>query len=87
MADGKVSKEVKHSSGNDELLQLVSFEIGEEEFGVDILTVQEINRMVEITSVPNTPPHVEGIINLRGKVIPVIDLRTRFGIPKREHDK
>ncbi len=87
MANVKVSKDVNHASGNDELLQLVSFKIGEEEFGVDILKVQEINRMVEITSVPNTPLHVEGIINLRGKVIPVIDLRTRFGIPKRDHDK
>ncbi|MDX9789697.1 MAG: chemotaxis protein CheW [Candidatus Kapaibacterium sp.] len=64
----------------DELLQLVSFNIGEEEFGVDILRIQEIIRLVEITRVPNAPPFVEGVINLRGKVIPVIDLRKRLGL-------
>jgi purine-binding chemotaxis protein CheW len=70
-----------------DLLQLVSFKIGNEEFGVDILNVQEINRMVKITQVPNAPKFVEGIINLRGRVIPVIDLRVRLGIPKKEFDK
>lgn len=63
----------------DYILQLVSFNIGEEEFGVDILRVQEIIRLVEITRVPNAPEFVEGVINLRGKVLPVIDLRKRFG--------
>jgi purine-binding chemotaxis protein CheW len=71
----------------DELLQLVSFNIGEEEFGVDILKVQEINRMVEITRVPNAPEYVDGVINLRGKVIPVINLRRRFGLQRKERDK
>jgi purine-binding chemotaxis protein CheW len=66
---------------------LVSFKIGGEEFGVDILKVQEINRMLLITSVPNTPGFIEGVINLRGKVIPVVDLRAKFGMPKKEHDK
>jgi purine-binding chemotaxis protein CheW len=73
--------------GSDELLQLVSFNIGDEEFGVDILQVQEINRMLEVTRVPNAPHHVDGVINLRGKVIPIIDLRCRFGMPRKEHDK
>ncbi len=75
------------TAAGDELLQLVSFKIGEEEFGVDILKVQEINRMLEVTRVPNAPAHVEGVINLRGKVIPVVDLRKRLGMPAREHDK
>lgn len=78
--------EAKHGSG-DELLQLVSFNIGDEEFGVDILQVQEINRMLEVTKVPNAPEYVDGVINLRGKVIPIIDLRRRFGMPRKEHDK
>jgi purine-binding chemotaxis protein CheW len=73
--------------GGDDLLQLVSFNIGDEEFGVDILKVQEINRMLEVTRVPNAPHHVDGVINLRGKVIPIIDLRCRFGMPRKEHDK
>ena len=68
-------------------LQLVSFNIGTEEFGVDILKVQEINRMVEITKVPQAPHYVEGVINLRGKVIPIVDLRKRFGLELKEHDK
>ncbi len=71
----------------DELLQLVSFKIGSEEFGVDILKVQEINRMVEITKVPQAPHYVEGVINLRGKVIPIVDLRKRFSLEVKEHDK
>jgi len=72
---------------SDELLQLVSFNIGDEEFGVDILKVQEINRMVDVTRVPNTPEYVDGVINLRGKVIPIIDLRRRFGMERKEKDK
>ena len=70
-----------------DLLQLVSFKIGNEEFGVDILNVQEINRMTQITKVPNSPEFVEGVINLRGKIIPVIDLRSRIGVIKKEADK
>jgi len=80
----KIENKTNDSS---ELLQLVSFNIGNEEFGVDILKVQEINRMLEITQVPNSPEFVDGVINLRGRVIPVIDLRTKLGMPRREHDK
>ncbi len=68
-------------------LQLVSFNIGTEEFGVDILKVQEINRMVEITKVPQAPHYVEGVINLRGKVIPIVNLRKRFDLELKECDK
>ncbi len=69
-----------------DLLQLVSFKIGVEEFGVDILKVQEINRIMEITQVPNSPHFVEGIVNLRGNVIPVISLRERLNIEKKKYD-
>jgi purine-binding chemotaxis protein CheW len=71
----------------DEQIQLVSFNLGLEEFGIDILKVQEINRMVEITKVPQAPSYVEGVINLRGKVIPVIDLRRKFSLEAGEYDK
>ncbi|MBW7888214.1 MAG: chemotaxis protein CheW [Bacteroidetes bacterium] len=74
-------------ASSEELLQLVSFNIGEEEFGVDILKVQEIIRIVEVTRVPNAPEYVDGVINLRGKVIPIIDLRRRFGMERKEKDK
>lgn len=70
----------------DQILQLVTFMIGNEEYAVDILYVQEINRMIQITKVPNAPEFVEGVINLRGRVIPVIDLRTRLGMEKKEQD-
>ena len=79
------SESDKDQSG--EILQLVSFNIGDEEFAVDILQVQEINRMVEITKVPKTPHFVEGVINLRGKVIPIIDLRKRFGVGEATFDR
>ena len=72
---------------DDELLQLVTFSTGDEEFGVDILRVQEIIRTMAITNVPKAPEFVEGVINLRGKVIPIIDLRRRFGLQPKEHDK
>jgi purine-binding chemotaxis protein CheW len=77
----------KQTATSDELLQLVSFNIGEEEFGVDILRVQEINRTLAVTRVPNVPEYVDGVINLRGRVIPIVDLRRRFGMERREHDK
>lgn len=70
-----------------EQLQLVTFGLGDEEFGVDILAVREINRMMELTRVPQSPPEVEGVINLRGKIIPVLDLRKRFGLVGREQNE
>jgi len=65
-------------------LQLVTFEVGKEQFAIDILSVQEINRMMQITRVPQSPDCLEGVINLRGRIIPVIDLRKRFGLSKAE---
>ncbi|BCB95354.1 chemotaxis protein CheW [Dissulfurispira thermophila] len=79
--------EVMKSSGSDAILQLVTFTLGNEEYAVDILKVQEINRMKEITRVPNSPPYVEGVINLRGKVIPVVNLRKKFGLAEKENDE
>lgn len=66
--------------GDNELLQLVTFMVGAEEFAIPILSVQEINRMMEITRVPKSPAFIEGVINLRGKIIPVMDLRKRFNV-------
>jgi purine-binding chemotaxis protein CheW len=70
----------------EELLQLVSFKIDDAEFGVDILRVQEINKMMELTVVPNTPAFIEGVVNLRGRIIPVINLRSRLGLNVKEYD-
>lgn len=70
---------------DDSQLQLVSFGVGSEEFAVNILQVQEINRMMTITKVPESPDCVEGVINLRGRIIPVVDLRKRFDIELTDH--
>jgi purine-binding chemotaxis protein CheW len=79
-----MSGKEKNGTESSEILQLVSFKICNEEFGVDILSVQEINRMSEITKMPNSPEYVEGVINLRGRVIPVVDLRTKLNFPRVE---
>jgi len=67
--------------------QLVLFELGGEVYGVDIAKVYEIIRMQPITKVPKTPFFVEGVINLRGRVIPIVDMRKRFGLSKVEQNK
>jgi purine-binding chemotaxis protein CheW len=77
----------KREQNSEEVLQLVSFTLGKEEFGIDILKVQEINRTSQVTRVPNSPHFIEGVINLRGKVIPIVDLRKRFGMSTWQHDK
>ncbi len=73
--------------GSVEMHQLVSFQLGPEEYAIDILGVQEIIRLVEITHVPNAPHYVDGVVNLRGKVIPIINLRNRFGLSSTEPTK
>ena len=67
-------------------MQLVVFDLASEGYGVDIGAVREIIRLQDITRVPRTPSFVEGVITLRGKVIPVIDLRKRFGLPVSEQN-
>ncbi|WP_407355855.1 chemotaxis protein CheW [Methanolobus sp. WCC5] len=77
-------------SGNgpaDELLQMVVFQLGGEEFGVEIMKVQEIIRMPEITQIPQSPDFVEGVINLRGRIIVVINLDKRFNLKSKEIDE
>ena len=87
MAASSGSGTGKDAGGGEDVLQLVSFTLGNEEFAVDIHRVQEINRMMDVTRVPNAPAHVDGVINLRGKVIPVIDLRARLGMERKERDR
>jgi purine-binding chemotaxis protein CheW len=67
--------------------QLVVFTLGQEVYAVEIALVKEIIQMMAITRVPGTPPSVEGVINLRGTVIPVVDLRKRFQLARQERDK
>ena len=63
----------------------LTFIIGKEEFGVGVLKVREIMGIQEITAVPQTPPYLKGVINLRGKVTPVVDLRLKFGLPSIDY--
>jgi len=67
--------------------QFVTFTLGNEEYGVEILKVQEIIGYQGFTKIPNVPPFVKGVLNLRGSVVPVIDLRLKFGMPEKEYDK
>jgi purine-binding chemotaxis protein CheW len=75
IADGGPQREGKY----------LTFSLGSEEYGLEILKVKEIIGVMNITSVPQTPQYVKGVINLRGKVIPVIDLRLKFGMAAREY--
>jgi purine-binding chemotaxis protein CheW len=77
-------KNHRHEMEGD-LNQLISFLVGDEEYGLDILRVKEVIRIREITRLPKAPSFVKGIINLRGDVIPIIDLRDKFGLESREY--
>lgn len=61
--------------------QFLTFSLGDELYGVDILRVQEIKGYTTVTKIPNTPPHIKGVLNLRGTIVPIIELRTKFGMP------
>jgi purine-binding chemotaxis protein CheW len=63
----------------------LTFQLGKEEFAIQVLRVREIMGVQEITAVPQTPPYVKGVLNLRGKVIPVVDLRLKFGMQEAEY--
>jgi purine-binding chemotaxis protein CheW len=84
ISSGQKTLKVEQASGPHR--QLVVFDLDDEYYGLEISAVREIIRLQEITRIPNTPDFVEGVINLRGKVIPVVDLRTRFGMENVERD-
>jgi purine-binding chemotaxis protein CheW len=82
----KSSSLINQKAEISEMIQLVTFELAGEVFGIDILKVQEITPMSKITRVPNAPYFVEGVINLRGKVVPVVDLRKILDLELRTYD-
>lgn len=73
-------------SRNEEVRQYVTFLVGDETYGVSVIKVQSINEMIEITHVPKALSYIKGVINLRGAVIPVIDMRKKFNLPPKEYD-
>ena len=76
-------------AGDDTLdeTQYLTFRLDNQEYGIPIIEVQEIKGWTRTTPVPNAPAHMLGVLNLRGTIIPVIDLRARFGLPSKEHDE
>lgn len=83
--DENASGETKGTKVQDREGKFLTFVLTNELYGLEILKVREIIGMMDITSVPQTPGFVKGLINLRGKVIPVIDLRLKFGLPEKEY--
>lgn len=73
------------SSGKSNENKFLSFRLGAEEYGVEILRVREIIGIIDITPLPQTPAYVKGVINLRGKIIPVLELRTKFGLEPKSY--
>ena len=73
--------------GEERAGKYLTFQLGQEEFGIRVLKVREIMGIQDITAVPHTPHYVKGVINLRGKVIPVLDLRLKFGLPDMEYNQ
>ncbi len=83
----QLEMEVQEAGHAADLNQYLTFALGEEEYGIEILKVQEIKGYSGITPIPNTPPHIRGVMNLRGTVVPVVDLRIKFGREGRDYSK
>ena len=81
MSDNTTDRQ--HGSG--ESRQVLTFVLGEETYGVDILRVQEIRGWSAVTKIPHAPPHVLGVLNLRGSIVPIVDLRMRFALDRAEY--
>ena len=79
-----VESEGQNAAAKDDLLHLITFVLDEEEYGLPIRRVREILRVSSITRVPQAPPHVRGVTNVRGRIVPVIEIRTRLGFPPAE---
>lgn len=79
-----MAQQAQHTSGSDPVIQWVTFRLAGETYGINVMQVQEVLRYTEIAPVPGASYYVLGIINLRGKVVTVIDTRTRFGLPAGE---
>ena len=75
----------KTTAAEAESPQVLTFVLGSETYGVDILRVQEIRGWSAVTKIPNSPPHVLGVLNLRGSIVPVVDLRKRFNLEQAEY--
>ena len=80
------AEDISQQDANKEFKELLTFFLAGEEYGVDILRVQEIKGWDSVTNIPNTPEYIRGVINIRGSIVPIIDMRLRFNLEKREYD-
>lgn len=80
MSTAVVERNEHHASANEDERQYLTFELGDEFYGVNILKVQEIKGYTDVTRIPNTPDYMKGVLNLRGTIVPIINLRMKFGM-------
>ena len=82
----ETADDLDHQESEKEFKELLTFFLAGEEYGVDILLVQEIKGCDSVTNIPNTPEYIRGVINIRGSIVPIIDMRLRFRLEKKEYD-
>lgn len=80
-------RETTAEAKGDEVHQFLTFALGDQEFGIEILRVQEIKNFTRITPIPNMPPCIKGVMNLRGTVVPIVDLRIKFAMETSDYDQ
>jgi purine-binding chemotaxis protein CheW len=83
--ENKDTDQYRYSKNLDNAVQYLSFTLGKEEYGVDILRVQEIRSWEPVSRIPNVPYYEKGVVNLRGSIVPILDLRERFNLSKAEY--
>ncbi len=81
VAESAAKQNGQVAGGSEAGSQFLTFSLGDELYGVDILRVQEIKGYTAVTKIPNTPAHIKGVLNLRGTIVPIVELRTKFGLP------
>lgn len=84
MSTAVVERNEHHTSANEDERQYLTFQLGDEYYGVNILKVQEIKGYTDVTRIPNTPEYMKGVLNLRGTIVPIINLRMKFGMDQIE---
>ena len=87
MISTSTSFQAQSQSTREELKQFLTFWLNDQEYGLDLLKVREIRGFTAITTIPNMPAHIKGVMNLRGTVLPVVDLRLKFGMPEKSYNK
>jgi purine-binding chemotaxis protein CheW len=87
MLSTPIATQSQNQSKQEEIKQYLTFWLNNQEYGLDLLRVREIRGFTAITAIPNMPAHIKGVMNLRGAVLPVVDLRLKFNMPEKEYSK